>query len=56
MKNLYYLQSGVQLTTRDARLKRIEKKTRNFSFSEPTSYIRKYELWAKNAGEPRLQR
>jgi len=43
------------LTTRDARLKRIEKKTRNFSFSEPTSYIRKYELWAKNAGEPRLQ-
>ncbi len=44
-----------KLTTRDARLKRIEKKTRNFSFSEPTSYIRKYELWAKNAGEPRLQ-
>ena len=44
-----------KLTTRDARLKRIEKKTRNFSFSEPTSYIRRYELWAKNAGEPRLQ-
>ena len=44
-----------KLTTRDARLKRIEKKTRNFSFSEPISYIRKYELWAKNAGEPRLQ-
>ena len=44
-----------KLTTRDARLKRIEKKTRNFSFSEPTSYVRKYELWAKNAGEPRLQ-
>ena len=43
------------LTTRDARLKRIEKKTRNFSFSEPISYVRKYELWAKNAGEPRLQ-
>ena len=44
-----------KLTTRDARLKRIEKKTRNFSFSEPISYVRKYELWAKNAGEPRLQ-
>ena len=44
-----------KLTTRDARLKRIEKKSRNFSFSEPISYIRKYELWAKNAGEPRLQ-
>ena len=43
-----------QLTTRDARLKRIEKKARSFSFSEPTSYIRRYELWAKNAGEPRI--
>jgi|TARA_R110000851_G_scaffold7719_1_gene29740 hypothetical protein len=44
-----------KLTTRDTRLKRIEKKARNFSFSEPITYIRKYELWAKQAGQPRLE-
>ena len=43
-----------KLNTRDAKLKRIEKKARNFSFTEPITYIRKYELWAKQAGQPRI--
>ena len=44
-----------KLTNRHGGLKRIEEKSRNFSFSEPITITRRWEKYADTAGEPRIR-